>query len=184
MARANAFLRTSFTSRQPASAGSPWSSRRPSCSSACKGPSRSRWRPSSGAQYFFGCNAPSKGFDRTGGRDGLQSGAGPETCTAADSDSGARSGSCCGGWGPASQPLLAPPQRRGGCADTPTSTPFPPPCARAPAGMDCGHRVGPLGTPGPPQVCSPRARRPDALRWFLRVVGSRPPTETLRRGRY
>ena len=177
----SSFLRTSFTSRQPASTGSPWSSRRPSCSSACKGPSRSRWRPSSGAQYFFGCNAPSKGFDRTGGRDGPQSGAGPETCTAADSDSGARSGSCCGGWGPASQPLLAPPQRRGGCADTPTSTPFPPPCARAPANMDYGHRVGPLGTPGPPQVCSRRARRPDALRWFLRVVGSRPPTETLRR---
>ena len=115
-------------------------------------------------------SAPFKGFDRTGGRDGPQSGAGPETCTAADSDSGARSGSCCGGWGPASQPLLAPPQRRGGCADTPSSTPLPPPCARAPADMHCARCVG--------QVCCPQAPQPDALRWFLRVVGSRPPTES------
>ena len=41
----------------------------------------------------------------------------------ADSDSEAHSSPCYGGLGLASQPLLAPPQRRGGCADTPTSSP-------------------------------------------------------------
>ena len=83
---------------------------------------------------------------------------------AADSDSEAHSVPCYGGLGPASQPLLAPPQRRGGCADTPTSTPSEPPCAPVPADMNCARRVGPLGTPGPPQVCSPRGCQLVALR--------------------
>ena len=65
--------------------------------------------------------APSKGFGRTGGRDGLRSDECPEACIAADSDSEAHSGPCYGGLGPASQPLSAPPQRPGGCADTLTS---------------------------------------------------------------
>ena len=86
----------------------------------------------------------------------------PETDTAADSDSAAHSGSCCGGLGPASQPLLVPPQRLGGCADTPTSTPSERPCAQVPADMNCARRVSPLGTPGPLQVCSPQG-----CRWML-----------------
>ena len=45
----------------------------------------------------------------------------PETCKAADSDSKAHSGPCYGGLRSASQPLLAPPQHPGGCADTLTS---------------------------------------------------------------
>ena len=108
--------------------------------------------------------APFKGSGRIEGRDGPRSDAGPETDTAADSDSVAHSGSCCGGLGPASQPLLAPPQRRGGCADTPTSTPSEQPYAQVPADMNCARRVSPLGTPGPLQVCSPRGCRLDALR--------------------
>ena len=76
----------------------------------------------------------------------------------ADSDSEAHSGLCYEGLGPASQPLLAPPQRRGGCADTPTSTPSEPPCAPVPADMNCARRVG------PPQVCSPRGCQLVALR--------------------
>ena len=74
------------------------------------------------------CMAPSKGFGQTG----LWSDACPETCTAADSDSEAHSGPCCGGCEPAFQPWLAPPQCKIGCADTPTSTfsdPPPPPHA-------------------------------------------------------
>ena len=58
-------------SHQPASAGFPWSSRRQNCSSTCIGPSQSRWQPSSGVLYSFGCMAPSNGFGRTGGLDGL-----------------------------------------------------------------------------------------------------------------
>ena len=85
----------------------PWSSQRPSCSSTCIGPSRSRWRPSSGALYSSGCMAPSKGFGQTRGRDGLWSDACPESCIAADCDSEAHSGPCYGGLGPASQPLSA-----------------------------------------------------------------------------
>ena len=108
--------------------------------------------------------APSKGFGRTAGYDGPQSDASPETGTAADSDNEAHSGPCCGGLGPASQPLLAPPQRRGGRADSPTSTPSELPCAPVPADMNRARRVGLLGTPGPPQVCSPRGRQLLALR--------------------
>ena len=123
LARANAGLamrRLSFlphsnspASHQPASAGFPWSSRRPSCSSTCIGLSQSRWRPYSGALYSSGCTEPSKVFGRTGLRDGLLSDACPETCIAADSDSKAHSGPCYGGLGPASQPLSVPPQRQG-----------------------------------------------------------------------
>ena len=65
--------------------------------------------------------ALSKGFGQTGGRDGLWSDACTETSIAADSDSEAHSGPCYEGLGPSSQPLLAPPQRPGGCADTLTS---------------------------------------------------------------
>ena len=54
--------------------------------------------------------ALSKGFGRTGGRDGLWSDACPEMCIAVDSDSETHSGPCYGGLGPASQPMSAPPQ--------------------------------------------------------------------------
>ena len=119
LARANAA--NAPASHQPASAGFPWSSRRPSCSSTCIVPYQSRWRRSSGALYSSGCMAPSNGFGQTGGRDGLWSEVCPEMCIAADFDSEAHSGLCYGGLGPGSQPLLAPPQRPVGCADTLTS---------------------------------------------------------------
>ena len=96
--------------------------------------------------------APSKGFGQTGGRDGLWSDACPETCIAADSDSEAHSGPCYGGLGPASQPMLVPPQRPGGCADTLTSIFSESPCAPVPADMHCARCVGLLGTPGLPRV--------------------------------
>ena len=105
-----------------------------------------------------------------------------QTCIAADSDSEAHSGPCYGGLGPASQPLLAPPQHRGGCTDTPTSTFSEPSCAPAPTDMHCVRCGGLLCTQGPPQVCSPRARRLVALQWFLRAAGHHPPTESHRWG--
>ena len=141
----------------------PWSSRRQSCSSTCIGPSRSRWRPSFGALYSSGCMAPSKGFGQTGGREGLWSDACPESCIAGDSDSEAHSGPCYGGLGPASQPLSAPPQRPGGCADTLTSIFSKPPCALVTADMHCSRCVGLLGTPGLPRVKSPLDRLLDDL---------------------
>ena len=54
--------------------------------------------------------------------------------------------------------------RRGGCADTPTSTPSEQPCAQVPTDMNCARRVSPLGTPGPPRVCSLRGCWLDDLR--------------------
>ena len=131
LARANAGLamrrlslsssceRTSFTSTR--FRRFTWSSQRPSCSSSCIGPSQSRWRPSSGALYSSGCIAPSKGFGRTGGRDGLWSDLCTETRIAADSDSEAHVGPCYGRLVSAFQPLSAAPQRLRGCADTLTS---------------------------------------------------------------
>ena len=76
----------------------------------------------------------------------------PETCIAADSDSKAPSGSCYGGLGPAPQPLLAPPQRPGGCADTLISISSESPCATVPADMHCARCVSLLGTPSLPRV--------------------------------
>ena len=121
-------------------------------SGACTGPSQSRWWHPFGALYSSRWTVPSKGFGQTEGRDGLWSDACPETCTAADSDSEAQSGPCCGGWEPAFQPLPAPSQRRGGCADTPTSSFSEPPCAPVPADMHCASREALLGTPGLPRV--------------------------------
>ena len=96
--------------------------------------------------------APSKGFSRTGGRDGLWSDARPETCIAANSDNEAHSGPCYGGMEPAFQPQSAPPQHLGGYSDTLTSIFSEPPCAPAPADMHCACCLGLLGTPGPPRV--------------------------------
>ena len=76
--------------------------------------------------------APSKVFGRIGGHGGPQSDTCPETSTAADSDSEAHSGPCCEGLRPASQPLLVPPQRRGGRAGSPISTSSEPSCAPVP----------------------------------------------------
>ena len=77
---------------------------------------------------------PSKVFSRTGGRDGLWSDTCSETCihVAADFDSEAHSGPCYRVLGPTSQPLSAPPQRLGGCADTLTSIFSKPPYALVP----------------------------------------------------
>ena len=97
--------------------------------------------------------APSKGFGRPGGRDGLWSDACSEMCIAVDSDSVAHSGRpCYGGLGPASQSLSAPPQSPGGCADTLTSIFSEPPCNPVPADIHCARCVGLLGTPGLPRV--------------------------------
>ena len=89
-----------------------------------------------------------QGLWSTDGRDGLWSDACPETCIAADSDSEAHSRPCYGGLGPASQPLSAPPQRQGGCADTLTSIFSEPPCAPVPADINCARCVDLLATPG------------------------------------
>ena len=96
--------------------------------------------------------ALSKGFGQTGGHDGFWSDVCPETCIAADIDSEAHSGPCYRGLGTASQPLSAPPQRSGGCADTLTSIFSKPPCAPVPADMHCARCVGLLGTPGLPRI--------------------------------
>ena len=97
-------------------------------------------------------SSSSKGFGGTGGLDGLWSDACPETCIAADSDSEAHGGPYYGGLGPASQPLSAPPQRLGGCADALTSIFSESPCAPVPADMHCARCVGLLGTQGLPRV--------------------------------
>ena len=110
--------------------------------------------------------APSKGFGRTGGRDGLWSNACPEMCIAVDSDSKAHSGPCYGGLGSAFQPLSAPHQRPGGCADTLTSIFSEPPCVPLQADMYCARCVGILGTPGLPRVLNPLDRLLDDLQWF------------------
>ena len=57
------------------------------------------------ALYSSECMAPSQGFGRTGGRDGLWSEACPETYIASGSDSEAHSGPCYKGLGQASLPL-------------------------------------------------------------------------------
>ena len=78
---------------------------------------------------------------------------GHQYTVAADSDSEAHSGPCYGGLGPASQPLSAPPQSLGGCADTLTSIFSKSPCAPVPADMHCARCVSLLGTPGLWIVC-------------------------------
>ena len=132
--------------------GSPSFYQRQSYSSVCRGPSRRRWWPAFAARCSSECRAPSRDSAQSAGRDVPFSASSRVTSKAGGCGSGARSGSCRGGWGTSFSTSAAP-----------TRAPRRPLLIlRHPLFLNhralwservcvCAHREAPGGTPDPPR---------------------------------